>query len=260
MYVHCPYCLKRYKLPADHAKLLRVHCRGCGREFLSNPTEVHRHELEGRGHVATAVVADIQRDFRNFVIDVMRRQGFGLVMAEDGNTALEVVSERHPDLLLVNPYLPGLMGVDLIARLRELGRAPKAILLMGAIHSSRRYHRRPESLYGADDYLEEGYTEQAVLRKLAYHLHLPLSVDSSSASSKDCESLRLARSVFADLMVYHPEKIARIKDAPGFFAAFPQETSEARRYLEGKKAGAGELLAEVVSQYVAWSAARGGGR
>ncbi len=258
MYVYCPHCLKRYKVPEGQARLLRVRCRGCSREFLVNLSPDALHDLAGNGRHASAVVADIQRDFRNGLIDLLNRQGFGLTVAEDGPSAYEAVSQRRPDLLLVNPYLPGLMGVELIARLRSEGKAPRAILLLGAIHNSRRYHRRPESLYGADDYLEEGYADEAILRKISYHLRMPLETGPGEGQGLDDEAHRLARSVFADLLVYHPERMRKVRDLPAFYAEFRQEAQEAKRYLEARRPGSSRVLEAVVSQYLEWQARRGG--
>lgn len=258
MYVYCPHCLKRYKVPEGQTSLLRVRCRGCSREFLVNLSPDSLHDLAGNGRHATAVVADIQRDFRNGLIDLLNRKGFALTVAEDGPSAYEAVKQRRPDLLLVNPYLPGLMGVELIARLRAEDAAPRAVLLLGAIHNSRRYHRRPESLYGADDYLEEGYGDEAVLRKISYHLHMPLEEGPVQGREVDAEAHRLARSVFADLLVYHPGRMKKVKDLPGFFAEFRQEAQEAKRYLETRRPGSSKVLEAVVSQYLEWLAGRGG--
>ncbi len=67
------------------------------------------------------------------------------------------------------------MGMDLIARLRAEQNAPQTIVLLGAIHDARRYRRRPGSLYGADDYLDEGIDEGSMVKKLEFHFRQPLA-------------------------------------------------------------------------------------
>ena len=249
MLVQCPNCLKRYRLNPSQAKLLRLRCRSCGNEFLVSPTADSHHELVGDGRQATAVVGDIQRDFRNQVVQVLHDQGFHLFVAEDGETALRLTIEKRPRLLLVNPYLPKLMGTELIGKLRAEGQAPPTIILMGAIHNSRRYRRRPESLYGADDYLDEASDDRSILRKLEFHLDVPF-VPEAAASSGTAEALRLARSVFTDLLVYDPDRMARVKTPDDFFSLFSEEAAEGRRYIESRKPGAGGVLREVVSHYL----------
>ena len=249
MNVQCPSCLKQYRLPPDQDRLLRVRCRSCGHEFLVSPSREKSHEIAGSGQRVSAVVADIQRDFRNLIIDTLTRQHFHLYVVEDGRKAYEIVVSRKPQILLVNPYLPGLMGTDLISRLREENNAPQAIVLLGAIHDARRYRRRPESLYGADDYLDEGTDEPAMLRKLEFHLQQPLTPE-ALGPGRQHEAMRMARSVFTDLIVYHPGKMAGVRNADDFFRTFQDEAAEARRYLNDKKPGAGDLLREVVDRYL----------
>ncbi len=252
MFVQCPNCLRRYRLNESQAKLLRIRCRGCGAEFLASLSSDARHELSGRGAGATAIVADIQRDFRSTLVELLLGLGCHIVVAEDGLTALKEIQTQRPRLLLVNPYLPELMGTDLIARIREEEAVPPTIILLGAIHTSKRYRRRPESLYGADDYLDEGGSDDAIIRKIEFHLHLPASPARSSAGG-DEESLRLVRSVFTDLLVCDPARMAQVKTPEQFFSLFRDEAAEGKRYIESRLPGASSLLGDVVANYLSGS-------
>jgi DNA-binding response OmpR family regulator len=249
MFVQCPDCLKRYRLNESQAKLLRIKCRSCGSEFLASPSAGARHELAGNGLHSSAVVADIQRDFRNALVEILHRFRLHLVLAEDGQTALAEILAIKPRLLLVNPYLPNLMGTELISHLRAEVQNPPTIILLGAIHNSKRYRRRPESLYGADDYLDEGGSDEAIIRKIEFHLQLPPS-EALPSGSGDQDALRLARSVFADLLVHDPQRMARVKTPDDFFHLFREEAAEGQRYIEARKRGASGLLREVVTRYV----------
>jgi len=123
------------------------------------------------------------------------------------------------------------------------------MILLGAIHSSKRYRRPPNSLYGADDYLDEGGTDEAIIRKIEYHLQLPHSV-TTQLSEADEEALRLARCVFADLLVYDPKRMAQVKSPDDFFRLFREEAAEGKRYIETRRRGASDLLQEVVTSYL----------
>ena len=249
MFVQCPNCLKRYRLNESQATLLRIRCRSCSTEFLVSPSAQSRHVLAGSQEGATAIVADIQRDFRNVLVDLLHRLGLHLIVTEDGLTALEDVRALKPRLLLVNPYLPGLMGTELVTRIRTEVAAPPTIILLGAIHSSKRYRRLPNSLYGADDYLDEGGTDDAIIRKIEYHLQIPHTI-TPQLSGADEEALRLARCVFADLLVYDPKRMAQVKSSDDFFRLFKEEAAEGKRYIETRKRGASGLLQEVVACYL----------
>ena len=257
MIVQCPKCLKRYRLAETKTTLVRVHCKACGNAFLVSMTKLPSHELAGAARGAKALVADIQRDLRNWVVEILRRAELHLYIAEDGESALDLVRSESPRLLFANPYLPKMMGIDLIASVRAMEGPKPLIFLLGAIHNARRYRRRPESLYGADDYLDEGSTEEALVRKLRYHMDLQLDMP-EEAEPIQHEALQLARIVFTDLMVYNPDRMEAVEQVDDFFRQFREEAAEGQRYIEERVPGAGNLLRSVVADYLRRSAvARG---
>lgn len=249
MIVQCPGCLKRYRIADARSSLLRVRCKSCGKEFLVAPSQESTHELKGDKNGITVVIADIQRDFRNTLVEILSRQGFHLYVVEDGEEALALIQEQKPRLLLVNPYLPKLMGTELLDRLRAGGTKPLTSILLGAIHNHRRYRRRPESLYGADDYIDEGWNEGAILNKLTYHLDLPTEAEPDGTAEDDL-GLRAARIIFTDLLVYEPERMATVKKVDDFFEIFAEESAEGKRYIEERAPGMGNLLRQVVADYL----------
>ncbi len=249
MIVQCPGCLKRYRITDARSRLLRVRCKSCGEEFLVAPSQEAAHEIKGKGNGVKAVVADIQRDFRTVLVGTLAKQKLHLFVVEDGEEAFKVVVREKPRLLLVNPYLPKLMGTDLIARLAKEGAKPETVVLLGAIHNPRRYTRLPESLYGADDYIDEGWSEGAILNKLTYHLHFPMQ-ETAHGDEAGEGALRLARIVLTDILVYEPARMAQVKRVEDFFRIFADEAAEGRRYVEERFPGKGNLLRQVVADYL----------
>lgn len=247
MIVQCPKCLRRYRLQDTNAKLLRVKCRSCGNHFLVSPSDRSSHEIIQKKDGTSAVVADIQRDFRSFVVSLLASKNFNLFIADEGEIAFNLVKEKKPNLIFVSPYLPKLMGIDLILRIREEIANPPKIFLLGAIHNTKRYRRRPETLYGADDYIDEGFSEKKIMHKISYHLGITNGLEQETV---DNDALRLARSIFADLLVYESEKMEKIKKVEDFFSLFSQEAAEGQRYLEENFPGSKNLLNFVVAEYL----------
>lgn len=247
MIVQCPKCLRRYRLQDTNAKLLRVKCRSCGNLFLVSLSDKSSNEIIQGQNGKSAVVADIQRDFRNFIVGLLASKNFNLFIADEGEIAFSLVKEKNPNLLFVNPYLPKLMGIDLILKIRETLSEPPKIFLLGAIHNAKRYRRRPETLYGADDYLDESFSEKKIIQKISYHLGIKNNMDQGSV---DNDAIRLARSIFADLLVYEIEKMEKVKKVEDFFTLFSQEASEGQRYLEENFPGSKNLLNFVVAEYI----------
>jgi DNA-binding response OmpR family regulator len=66
----------------------------------------------------SAVVADDSGAVRKLVGAVLRRDGFEVREASDGDEAWRLVQERTPDLLVVDDVLPCISGVELVDALR----------------------------------------------------------------------------------------------------------------------------------------------
>ncbi len=66
------------------------------------------------------VVADDEASARSGLEALLRDEGFEVVLAEDGATALARVQESAPDILVTDLHMPGMDGVELLRRAREV--------------------------------------------------------------------------------------------------------------------------------------------
>lgn len=84
------------------------------------------------GH-ETIIVAEDSPAIRMLISQVLGTQGYKVLEATDGTTALQLASEYKGDvhLLLTDVVMPGLGGFELAARLREKRPALKVLILSG---------------------------------------------------------------------------------------------------------------------------------
>src|SRR5437588_8355069 len=55
---------------------------------------------------------------RSFMRDVLADEGFDVIEAADGRTAIRLVAEHAPDLMLLDVAMPDFTGVDVLRHLR----------------------------------------------------------------------------------------------------------------------------------------------
>lgn len=97
------------------------------------------------------VIAEDDDDIRAVLTEVLEGEGYRVLDAPDGTAALDLVERAQPDLLLTDNMMPGLHGVDLIARLyaRE-GQDLPVILLsaapLGHVPAPAHFMRKPFDL------------------------------------------------------------------------------------------------------------------
>jgi DNA-binding response OmpR family regulator len=119
--------------------------------------------------VREVLVVDDNALFRRFLRDLLTIQGFRVLEAADGETALELALEQRPWLILTDVRLPGIDGFELCRRIRgqRLLRQIPLIFLSGWDDYKQRYQALG---LGADDFL----SKQTSVRELLIRVHLLL--------------------------------------------------------------------------------------
>ena len=91
-------------------------------------------ERENGGCMYTIVVADDEEELRRAIIRRIDWEEIGFQVvgeAENGVEALELVSEKEPDLLLTDIRMPFISGVELARQVREIRPATQIAFLSG---------------------------------------------------------------------------------------------------------------------------------
>ncbi|MBV9949087.1 MAG: response regulator, partial [Myxococcales bacterium] len=102
--------------------------------------------------------------------------GHELVRADDGRTAVRAFLECKPDLVLLDLNMPGMDGLDVLARIRaEQGTDHVPVIVLTA-HSEREYRLRGLEA-GADDFLEKPADGPVLRLRVATLLQLKESRD-----------------------------------------------------------------------------------
>src|ERR687884_119905 len=80
---------------------------------------------------ARILVVDDETPIRVTMSDMLRRRGYDVVAAASGEEALALLHQRPFDLLLLDLRMPGLSGLDIAQRARELHPDAAIIILTG---------------------------------------------------------------------------------------------------------------------------------
>jgi CheY-like chemotaxis protein/anti-sigma regulatory factor (Ser/Thr protein kinase) len=78
------------------------------------------------------LVVDDDRVTRHLLQSVLEKAGYAVSTAADGAEALERVRRagaNAPDLILLDVWMPGMSGLDVLTRLRELGLQPRVVVM-----------------------------------------------------------------------------------------------------------------------------------
>lgn len=108
------------------------------------------------------LLADDNVDSREIYGTLFEHCGYDVIMAGDGPTAVEVAIESQPDIMLLNLFLPGMSGHEVLKALRSNPRTESLCCLM--LTGDARPEQMGEALVrGADAYLTKPVEPREVL-------------------------------------------------------------------------------------------------
>jgi len=171
------------KLKIDDAKILdkgvKIRCPRCGTVLAARrkgaiPSElpVRRTDqpstLKSTGPlVLVAYESDV---IRSMISNILLEAGFKVEAVANGIEALKKANETKPHGMVLDVGLPGIYGFELCARLKADPHTKGIkIILVSSVYDNRRYKRTPESLYGADDFIEKHHIHD-LPAKLSNHM------------------------------------------------------------------------------------------
>ncbi len=88
---------------------------------------------EGSARPGRVLVVDDDRMIRSMLGDVLRRAGYSVHLAEDGEAAWKALAASPYDLVITDHEMPQLRGLDLVRRLRESQFTRPIIMISGTV-------------------------------------------------------------------------------------------------------------------------------
>ena len=78
------------------------------------------NENTSAGETKHILIVDDSEDMRDLLKQILEGTGYGVIVAEDGSTALTQARLHHPDLILMDLSLPGMSGWEAVDHLRQM--------------------------------------------------------------------------------------------------------------------------------------------
>jgi two-component system, OmpR family, response regulator MprA len=112
--------------------------------------------------VTTVLVVDDDRKITDMLRRTLTYEGYSVVTAADGHEALAQVQAQRPDVVVLDWLMPGLDGIEVARRMREMDSAP--ILMLTARDAVGDRVKGLDS--GADDYLVKPFAPAELLARV----------------------------------------------------------------------------------------------
>lgn len=121
------------------------------------------------------LVVDDSPDNLFLVQTILEEEGYFVVLAEDGRSALQKIEQSPPDLVLLDVMMPGMDGYEVTRRLRENAHLPFIPILLITAYDSPSVVEGLDT--GADDFIRKPVQVDELLARVRSLLRLKHSVD-----------------------------------------------------------------------------------
>jgi DNA-binding response OmpR family regulator len=115
--------------------------------------------MEKKTHV---MVVDDEQYITKLVERTLTDAGYAVTVANDGNSALAMLAEKEPDLVLLDIRMPGLDGFQVLKRIRDTSNIP--VLMLTAVREKTALAHSLE--IGADDYIEKPFLPRVLIARI----------------------------------------------------------------------------------------------
>lgn len=111
------------------------------------------------------LVVDDERTIREVVRRYLELEGFSVIEAETGPHALDILSDTHPDLIVLDIMLPGIDGLAITRRLRN-DYAQEEIPIIFLTARTEEIDRITGFEVGGDDYIVKPFSPRELVARV----------------------------------------------------------------------------------------------
>jgi DNA-binding response OmpR family regulator len=111
------------------------------------------------------LIVEDELEIAQFIRQILEREGFSCLTAEDGWKALELCQRQQPDLIILDLMLPGLDGLEVCTRIRQNSNTKDPYILM-LTAKGEEIDRIIGLSTGADDYLVKPFSPRELVARV----------------------------------------------------------------------------------------------
>ena len=113
----------------------------------------------------TVLIADDEPSTRALVASHLKRRGYRVIEASDGDEAWELAHEHLPDIVVLDVMMPGMSGWEVCRKIREaVSLAHTGVIMLTGIGENLNEMTSP--LYGADAHIDKPFDFGELDRKI----------------------------------------------------------------------------------------------
>lgn len=127
---------------------------------------------------AKILVVDDEKLYRHLLQVNLETEGYEVITGTNGEECLDLVSKKHPDLVILDVMMPKMDGFTALERIRQFSEVP-VIMLTG---KNEEQDRVKGLNTGADDYVAKPFSATELIARVKSVLRRSLSTEKSKSN------------------------------------------------------------------------------
>lgn len=130
------------------------------------------------------LIVEDEVSFSDALSFMLRKEGFEVTVASDGNAGLDAFSRHGADIVLLDVMLPGISGTEVCRQLRQVSKVP--IIMLTA--KDGEIDKVVGLELGADDYVTKPFSSRELVARVRAVLRRQTAVEDTDASSTELKA------------------------------------------------------------------------
>ena len=130
------------------------------------------------------LIVEDEVSFSDALSFMLRKEGFEVVVAADGNAGLDVFARQGADLVLLDVMLPGISGTEVCRQLRQTSKVP--IIMLTA--KDGEIDKVVGLELGADDYVTKPFSSRELVARVRAVMRRQSTIEDADPGSNELTS------------------------------------------------------------------------
>ncbi len=252
MIIQCPDCQLRLRLnKAAPASRMQVRCPNCQTKFK---VQVKTDQLK-------AFIAHEDRNVCQQLTERLSLLTASVTIVRDSNQIVTQFQTEDSGVLLLDVAFDGTFPFQLIEKIKDFGHGQQKIILLSSVYNRTAYKKRPDSLYGADAYLELHHIGDRLVPLLTELFPdiastatsvAPIQTHGDERSLEVAEvsqqAASLAKLLVADIVLYNQDRMEQGVASGQPTQLFAEQLTEGRKLLASRLPATADLPVDFIQQ------------
>ena len=250
MIVKCPKCNAQLRLKKTTGEEVLVRCPRCQSKV----------RVQAKSFFTT-LIAHEDQEICQQLSERVTPLGSRVVVCRDENAIRESLVPNSRCVLLLDVAFNGIFPFQVIDKIKAAGQQQHKVVLLPSVYNRTAYKKSPDSLYGADAYLELHHIGDRLVPligelypELLNHVAsiAPVCTDGDERKLQPDELVaqanKLAKLLVADIVLYHQDRLEQGQLSGQLEQLFAEQLEEGRRLLGKRLPAAADLPIDFIKQ------------